>query len=132
MNLEFFSARILVVSSSDADSELISTFMERLGFNMERCKFVAGRIAPTDGYDFAIFNAMVLPRILNKDTVLSEEDTAYLQLFRDYLKKPIKYILYYGEFLYDLDKDRCPSANSKFTLFARIRELIDFINHYKD
>jgi hypothetical protein len=73
---------------------------------------------------------MSLPRV-NEKTELAPEDGAYLKLFRDYLAKPIKYIVYYGEFLHDLDKERCPSANSKFTLFARIRELIDFINHYR-
>lgn len=73
---------------------------------------------------------MSLPRV-NEKAELTSEDDAYLQLFRDYLNKPIRYIVYYGEFLHNLDKERCTSANSKFTLFARIRELIDFINHYK-
>lgn len=124
------TARILVISRTDADSENLQDFMRRMPFNLDNCKFVVGRLAATDDYDFAIFNAMSLPRI-NEKTELTTEDAAYLQLFRDYLTKPIKYIVYYGEFLHDLDKERCPSANSKFTLFARIRELIDFINHYR-
>jgi hypothetical protein len=71
-----------------------------------------------------------LPRI-HKDTELKPEDAHYLELLHAYLAKPIRYVVYYGEFLHNLDRERCHSANSKFTLFARIRELIDFMNHYK-
>jgi hypothetical protein len=98
--------------------------------NVYERDYVVAQIIPTDEYDFAIFDARHLPRI-NKDTVLPPEDEAYLQIFRQYLNKPIRYVLYYGEFLHDLDRERCPSANSKFTLFARIRELIEFINAYR-
>lgn len=130
MPLNLATARILVISRTDAESENIQAFLSRMPFDFERCKFVVGRLTATDDFDFAVFNAMSLPRV-NEKTELTTENAAYLKLFRDYLSKPIKYIVYYGEFLHDLDKERCPSANSKFTLFARIRELIDFINHYK-
>lgn len=130
MTISLSTARILIISRTETESENLQDFMRRMPFDMERCKFVSGRLTSTDDFDFAVFNAMSLPRV-NEKTELTPEDTAYLKLFRDFLTKPIKYIVYYGEFLYDLDKERCPSANSKFTLFARIRELIDFINHYK-
>lgn len=128
--LKIENARILVVSKNESDSRLMKTFIARMPFNLTERDFKVGQLAPTDDYDFVIFDAMSLPRI-NKDTQLNPEDSAHLQLFRDYLNKPVKYIVYYGEFLFDLDRERCPSANSKFSLFARIRELIDFINHYR-
>lgn len=128
--LKLETARILVISKNETDSHAIKTFLSRMPFNLTDRDFVVGQLAPTDDFDFAIFDAMSLPRI-NPETELNTDDAAHLQLFRAYLAKPIKYIVYYGEFLYDLDKERCPSANSKFTLFARIRELIDFINHYR-
>jgi hypothetical protein len=128
--LSLITARILVITRTDVESENIQDFMRRMPFDLDKCKFLVGRLTPTDEFDFAVFNAMSLPRV-NEKTELAPEDGAYLKLFRDYLAKPIKYIVYYGEFLHDLDKERCPSANSKFTLFARIRELIDFINHYR-
>jgi hypothetical protein len=130
MHLTLSDARILVISQNTVDSDNIRDFMRRMPFDLEKCRFVENRQVPTDDFDFAIFNAMILPRIA-KDTVLAPEDEAFLRCFRDYLAKPIRYIVYYGEFLHDLDKERCPSANSKFTLFARIRELVDFINSYK-
>jgi hypothetical protein len=130
MPLTLSDARILVISQNQVDSDNIREFMQRMPFDLDKCRFVVDRLVQTDDFDFAIFNAMILPRI-NRDTTLTPEDEGFLRLFRDYLSKPIRYVVYYGEFLHDLDKERCPSANSKFTLFARIRELVDFINSYK-
>ena len=131
MNISLSTARILVISKTETERDHLKTFLSRMPFNLTERDFVVGKLAPTDDYDFVIFDAMSLPRI-NPNTELSPEDAAHLQLFRDYLTKPIRYIVYYGEFLHDLDRERCPSANSKFTLFARIRELIDFMNHYRN
>jgi len=130
MNITLSTARILVISKTEEESRTIKTFFSRMPFNLTERDFVAGKLVPTDDYDFAVFDAMSLPRI-NPNTELSPEDAAHLQLLREYLAKPIRYVVYFGEFLHDLDRERCPSANSKFTLFARIRELIDFINHYR-
>ena len=124
--------KILVISQSETDRDEIKAFMVRMPFdNIYERDFVVSKLVPTDDYHFAIFNAAKLPPI-KSETVLNPENEAYLQLFREYLKKPIKYVLYYGEHLHDLDRERCPSANSKFTLFARIRELIEFMNSYKE
>jgi len=134
MSISLSSARILVISRSEAESALIKDFLSRIDdLKFEDRDFVSARLLPTDGYHFAIFNATSLPWLGRKEEEarLSPEDKDYLQFFRDCLKKPVPYILYYGEMLHDLDRDRCPAANSKFTLFARIRELIDFINHYR-
>lgn len=126
--------RILVISRNEKESAQIKDFLQRLdGFDFQDRDFVFGSLHPGHGYDFAIFNAATLPRILRKEDELTmtKEDKDYLDLFRDFLKKPLPYILYYGEFLHDLDRERCPSANSKFTLFARIRELMEFIRVYR-
>ena len=131
MHLQLSDARILVISQTQADADLLREFMGRMPFDLDKCKFVVNRQVPVDDYHFAIFNAMILPRI-NPGMTLTPEDEGYLRLFRDYLAKPIRYIVYYGEFLHDLDKERCPSANSKFTLFARVRELIEFMNAYRE
>ncbi len=128
--LSIETARILVISKNKEEEHAIKTFLSRMPFNLSERDFAVGKLMPTDDFDFAIFNAMSLPRV-QPNTELNAEDEEYIQLFRQYLNKPIRYVVYYGEFLYDLDKERCPSANSKFTLFARIKELIDFINHYK-
>lgn len=136
MNLQLSTVRILTISQTEDDCQKIKTFMARMPFNLTDRDFKVGELVPTDDYDFAIFDATSLPRIekdrrTGEETALDEADAKHLALFRELLTKPIKYVIYYGEFLHDLDRDRCPSANSKFTLFARIHELIDFINHYR-
>jgi hypothetical protein len=129
--LTLSSVRILIISPTDTARDEMKRFISRMPFdNVYERDYVVAQVIPTDEYDFAIFDARCLPK-LGKDTMLSPEDEAYLQVFRQYLTKPIRYVLYYGEFLHDLDRERCPSANSKFTLFARIRELIEFINAYQ-
>ncbi len=128
--LKLETVRILVISQSKTDSDKLKTFMSRMPFNLTARDFVIGELVPTDDYDFALFDAGSLPRIF-ENTALSPDDQKHLDLFRTYLTKPVRYIVYYGEYLHDLDRERCPSANSKFSLFARIRELIDFINHYQ-
>lgn len=124
------NARILVISASETENEIIQDLMKKLGFDLEKCKFVTGKIWPTDGFHFAIFNALNLPRITSKDMPLVDLDKSYLELLEAYHQTSIPYIIYYGAFLYNLNQERCPSANSKFTLFARVNELINFINHY--
>lgn len=126
--LTLSSVRILIISPTDTARAEMKRFISRMPFdNVYERDYVVAQVIPTDEYDFTIFDARSLPPV-RKETVLSPEDEAYLQVFRQYLTKPIRYVLYYGEFLHDLDRERCPSANSKFTLFARIRELIEFIN----
>ncbi len=130
--LTLSTARILLISPTEKAKDEMKRFISRMPFdNVYERDFVVAQVIPTDEYDFAIFDARSLPPV-RKETVLSPEEEAYLEVFRQYLTKPIRYVLYYGEHLYDLDRERCPSANSKFTLFARIRELIEFINAYRD
>lgn len=123
------TARILVISPNETDCQNMKNFMARMPFNLMDSDFVVGKVVPVDDYDFAIFDAISLPRIM-ENTSLSDEQAAHIQLLKQYLGKPIKYIVYYGDFYFGLDKERCPSANSKFTLYARIKELIDFMNQY--
>ncbi|HRF41552.1 MAG TPA: hypothetical protein PK198_22315 [Saprospiraceae bacterium] len=130
--LTLATARILVISPTDTDSWEMRIFISRMPFeNVFERDYVVRQMVPTDEYDFAIFDARKLPKIF-ENTVLNTEDESYLKLFRQYLKMPLRYIVFFGEFLHDLDRERCPSANSKFTLYARIRELIEFINAYRE
>ena len=55
-----------------------------------------------------------------------------------YLKEPYPYFLYYGSGFfprnlqenYDKNKDRVYFANSQFSLYARLKELLDYIKYY--
>ncbi len=130
--LSLTTARILVVSHSETDSEYMKDFFERIE-GIRPPTFMVGKIMPADKYDFIVFDAYNLPPVPNIEVFakLPEEVQAHYFLLERYLRDTNKYILFFGKYYHNLNQERCPSANSKFTLFARIRELIDFINHYK-
>ena len=130
--IKFSTARILVISASPDDSAYMQDFFSHIE-DLPTPDFVVGKIVPADKYDFIVFDAHSLPPVFNIEafTKLPEDTQAYYFLLDRYLRDTTKYILFFGKHYHNLNHERCPSANSKFTLFARIRELIDFINHYK-
>jgi hypothetical protein len=80
-----------------------------------------------------VFDARSFEPVYKVDefATLPDDTQAHYFLLDRYVRDTNKYILFFGKNYHNLNQERCPSANSKFTLFARIRELIDFINHYK-
>lgn len=129
--LDISAAHILVVSASAEDSTYMEDFFDRTPF--AKPDFEVAKFVPADKYDFVVFDARSLPPAPNVDafTKLPETAQAHYFLLDRYLRDTTKYVLFFGKYYHNLNQERCPSANSKFTLFARIRELIDFINHYK-
>lgn len=86
-----------------------------------------------DKYDLIVFSGHLLGEIRHEEAFnkLPEEAKYHISLLDYCIESTNKYIVYFGKFYFRLNQERCPSANSKFTLFARIRELIDFLNHYE-
>lgn len=132
MRLKLENARILVVSRTPDDSAYMQDFFARIE-DLPTPDFVVGKTVPSDKYDFIVFDAHSLPPAPNIEafTKLPNDIQAHYFLLDNYLRDTAKYIVFFGKYYHNLNQERCPSANSKFTLFARIRELIDFINHYK-
>jgi hypothetical protein len=128
----FSSARILAISRTPDDSTYMQDFFASIE-NLPTPDFVVGKTVPADKYDFIVFDAHSLPPAPNIDafTKLPDEIQAYYFLLESYLRDTTKYVVFFGKYYHNLNQERCPSANSKFTLFARISELIDFINHYR-
>ena len=62
--------------------------------------------------------------------VMSQEDNEHLKLMKDYIGVTDKYIIHFGNFLPFLEqyRDKVHAANSKFALFSRIEEMLDFID----
>jgi len=127
------TARILVISPSVDDQAYMQDFFERIE-DMKTPQFVVGKFALADKYDFIVFDAHNLPPVPNIEAFnkLPDDIQAYYFLLEKYLRDTSQYILFFGKYYHNLNQERCPSANSKFSLFARIRELIDFINHYQN
>lgn len=131
--LDISTVRILVIAQNAHDQEYLEDFFENIE-GLPRPDFVSGSVRRVvDKYDFIVFSGHLLGELRNDEAVtkLPEGAQFHLSLLDYCLLNTNKYILYFGKFYYKLNQERCPSANSKFTLFARIRELIDFINHYK-
>lgn len=62
-----------------------------------------------------------------------EENPAYHDLLTQYLRHSPKYILYFGRFnkLLEQYPMKAYFTNSPFSLYARLRELIDFMKYYQ-
>lgn len=132
MSISLSTARILVISASLDDSAYMQDFFSHIE-DLPTPDFVVGKIVPADKYDFIVFDAHSLPPAPSVEafTKLPDDIQAHYFLLDRCLRDTNKYVLFFGKYYHNLNQERCPSANSKFTLFARIRELIDFINHYK-
>lgn len=126
------SAKILVVSRTETDSEYLKDFFGHLK-EVPEPDFVVNKMVTADKYHFIIFDARTLPPLykIADEIDLPDDIRNYYSLLDRYISDSTKYIVFFGKFYYKLNQERCPSANSKFTLFARIRELIDFLNHYE-
>ena len=133
MPLTLTTARILIVSPTPDDLLYMEDFFSRLP-DVPKPDFVVNKFVPADKYDFIVFDARTLPPVPNLEALVKmpyEEVRRHLDLLEKYVSDTTKYIVFFGKYYYNLNQERCPSANSKFTLFARMRELVDFLNHYK-
>lgn len=131
MPLSLPTARILVVTKNETDKQYMVDFFQRTPFATP--VFVVNEWKPTDDFDFVVFDAHSLTavRSVNDFNNLKEADQDHIQLLERYMRDSADYIVYFGEYYHNLNRERCPSANSKFTLFARMREMIEFLNEYK-
>lgn len=133
MNISLSTVRILVICQNAHDQQYLEDFFERIE-GLPKPDFVSGTVKRVaDKYDFIVFSGHLLGELRSEADILQlPEDAQYHLSLLDYcLQNTAKYIVYFGKFYYKLNQERCTSANSKFTLFARIRELIDFLNCYK-
>ncbi len=97
----------------------------------------SGKLVVPDDCDVILFDN----RLMGKDVYTDEAEKQlpqatqdHLALLKEYLSKTKFNIVYYGEILHWLkyNRDRVNAANSKFTLYARIKETIDCMKYYKE
>jgi hypothetical protein len=129
--LTLHTAKILVVSPNETDQAYMQDFFDRID-GIIPPTFVVSKFVSADKYDFIVFDCRTMPIYKVEEFVnLPEEIQSHFFLLDRYIRDTTKNIVFFGRYYHNLNFERCPSANSKFTLFARIRELIDFINHYR-
>ena len=125
------TARILVVTPSESAKDDIAVFLGRMPISEPT--YVINKVVPPDDYDFIIFDAHHLPPLRDVKELANwpEKDQEYFHLLGKYLDRGSKNIVWFGEFNTLLNRERCQAANSKFTLFARIKEMTDYLNYFK-
>lgn len=123
--------RILVISPSIDSKRYMTDFFERMPY--PEPVFEVNKLVPADRFDFIIFDAHTMPEVRDNESFIKLPDQVqdYFFLLEKLIRDTNKYILYFGKYYHNLNPERCPSANTKFTLFARMRELMDFMNYYR-
>jgi len=85
-------------------------------------------------FDLVIFDNMDLP---NKRQLTDEEKatiTAREKVMKTCIDNTKQFIIHYGNYLnlINYHRDRIQSANSQFSLYARVKEVINFMEAYSD
>ena len=125
------SVKILVVSPNQTDREYMEAFFDNIAA-MPKPHFEVNKFVPANKYDFIVFDCRSMPLYKVQDFIaLPAEVQSYFFLLDRYIQDTNKYILFFGKYYHNLNYERCPAANSQFSLFARMKELIDFLNNYR-
>ena len=102
----------------------------------------SGPYVDPDGFNLIIFDNHKLPPLdsyrsfldARDDEELSESDLQHIEYVHEYLKHSPIFMIHYGEQLYLLQKyrEKVHAANSQFSLYARIREMAQYMNDFED
>lgn len=129
---------VLVITQTDEKAKALGTQFRKMGFEnyiittdlaIEKLKDVT--IVVFDNRHLA---ACPSKQVFN--TLTSEQQDAInkvTQFMDSVVENSTAYIIHYGEFLFwvNENRERTQAANSQFTLFARIKEMKDFIDMVK-
>ena len=90
-------------------------------------------------FDLVIFDNRDIPPCFSKNK-LEELDNEIkslvlqrIEIMESVVKNSSKFIIHYGDFFYwiNLNRERIQAANSQFSLYARTKEVIEFVNTYR-
>ena len=130
---------ILVLTATVEAQTYLSAFFQETNFTNVVVQLQANAPTAIIGYDLVIFDNRDLaecPKSFLLNKLALPEQTAILEriALMDTLKANTTCLfIHFGEFLYWVseNRERVHAANSKFSLFARSKEMIDFINTYR-
>lgn len=119
---------ILVVSPTREAANAMQHYFKCLGFTKTVCK-----VFKEDTYDAGLYRVVVFDAngISNPDNP-SMKEQAFISEVSRHLSKG-HWLVFYGEHYEELKKhrDTCYAANSRFALYARLREMLAFLDQYK-
>ncbi|NUQ23429.1 MAG: hypothetical protein HUU34_05725 [Saprospiraceae bacterium] len=120
---------ILVVCRNADDQIYMQQYIDALPLDAEVISTQS--YYPPEGFALVVFDGHTLGSIPKEEALekLSEDKRAHFDLLKNYLQKAPKWIVYFGEFNYLLNDYReiTHAANNKFSLYARIKEMRDYI-----
>lgn len=128
--LDVKNSRILIICRNNSDEFYMRAFCGRMGIPNYDVKQLKEYEEPTE-YDFIIFDNHSIKEIEN-EFELSSDEIAHLKLMTEYIEEfseHKKYMIHFGEMINVVSKNRdvIYAGNSKFALFSRIQEMIQYI-----
>jgi hypothetical protein len=129
---------VLVVCSSDESRQYMQKIFSLLNF--KNAKVIVGeKLEDITEFDLVIFDNRKLKDCPSEALLSKLSDgekhkiEATLSLMETYISKTDKFLIHFGERLFWINKnrERVYAANSKFALYARIKEMLDFIASYR-
>lgn len=127
-------AHILVVSyDKTAEQEMRRFFSAYFFKNVEYS--ISGQVIKPKDCDVILFDNRIMGKDIyaeNDEKQLPELAQNHLTLLRNYLKETTFNIIYFGDNLHLVTKNRnrINAANSRFTLYSRIQETLDAMKYY--
>ncbi|MFK7797548.1 MAG: hypothetical protein AB8E82_08850 [Aureispira sp.] len=130
----------IVVFSKIDKAEKVKFFFNQLNFsNISVHSIEEFKNVDYDQFDLIIFDNRDIPPCFSKNKLeeLDKEIKTLLlqriEIMESVIKDSSKFIIHYGEFLYwlNFNRERIQAANSQFSLYARTKEVIEFVNTYR-
>lgn len=129
----------ILILTQKKEVEYVRDFFHRLNFTNIKVKAQHKNLNRLDNFDLIIFDNRDLPNcpkqadlynLNKKEQELILNRISKMELV---LKESSKFVIHLGGFLYwvNFNRNRVHAANSKFALYARTKELIEFINTYR-
>jgi len=137
VNYNIIENPILVMTNEEDVDELKSFFTQLNFMNVKVCPY--GEQVEIDPYDIIVYDNQDLEICKKEDELigLKEEQKKLIQerilLMNNVVKYSNKFIIHFGGMFYWVGRNRkrVHAANSQFSLYARTKELVDFINTYR-
>lgn len=119
--------RILILCNNEQSMDEMSVFARSLNFTNVTIR-VAKAFENADDFNLIIFDA----HHIEDPSRARGADADHLDLLDKYLARHY-FMVWYGNHYEGLNKYRefCHAANSRFSLYGRIREMLDYLNHFR-
>lgn len=128
--------QILVHTQTDQIQD-VQEFFKLLDYSNVEVKAYSEEVTGFDDYDIVVFDNRDLPKPSKPSNIKDKKGQKLIhrriQMLEEVKENTGCYIIHFGEYLpwVSENRNRVQAANSRFSLHARVTEVIDFINSYR-